>query len=124
MTNLKKIIKRAMKHGFDLSFIENYNEKTIFQGLYEYLLKNKYYCSMEDGVIYVGPDIIEDVAEVRIENETMKVTPLTENGFFDVLVTLFKYISYVAAEQEEKGEEDISTEDAVDDDDSSEEIWL
>ncbi len=79
---------------------------------------------MEDGVIYVGPDIIEDVAEVRIENETMKVTPLTENGFFDLLVTLFKYISYVAAQQEEKGEEDISTEDAVDDDDSSEEIWL
>jgi hypothetical protein len=35
---------------------------------------------------------------------------LTEKGFFDLLVTLFKYISYVAAEQEEKGEEDISTE--------------
>ena len=124
MTNLKKIIKRAMKHGFDLSFIKNYNERTIFQGLYEYLLKNKYNCSMEDGVIYVGPDIIEDVAEVRIEKQTMKVTPLTENGFFDVLVTLFKYISHVAALEEEKGEEDISTEDAVDDDESSEDLWL
>lgn len=124
MTNLKKIIKRAMKHGFDLSFIKNYNERTIFQGLYEYLLKNKYYCSMEDGVIYVGPDIIEDVAEVRIEKQTMKVTPLTENGFFDVLVTLFKYISHVAALEEEKGEEDISTEDVVDDDESSEDLWL
>lgn len=124
MTNLKKIIKRAMKHGFDLSFIKNYNERTIFQGLYEYLLKNKYYCSMEDGVIYVGPDIVEDVAEVRIEKQTMKVTPLTENGFFDVLVTLFKYISHVAALEEEKGEEDISTEDAVDDDESSEDLWL
>jgi hypothetical protein len=124
MTNLKKIIKRAMKHGFDLSFIKNYNERTIFQGLYEYLLKNKYYCSMEDDVIYVGPDIIEDVAEVRIEKQTMKVTPLTENGFFDVLVTLFKYISHVAALEEEKGEEDISTEDAVDDDESSEDLWL
>ena len=123
MTNLKKIIKRAMKHGFDLSFIKNYNERTIFQGLYEYLLKNKYYCSMEDGVIYVGPDIIEDVAEVRIEKQTMKVTPLTENGFFDVLVTLFKYISHVAALEEEKGEEDISTEDVVDDE-SSEDLWL
>lgn len=123
MTNLKKIIKRAMKHGFDLSFIKNYNERTIFQGLYEYLLKNKYYCSMEDGVIYVGPDIIEDVAEVRIEKQTMKVTPLTENGFFDVLVTLFKYISHVAALEEEKGEEDISTEDAADDE-SSEDLWL
>lgn len=124
MTNLKKIIKRAMKHGFDLSFIKNYNERTIFQGLYEYLLKNKYYCSMEDDVIYVGPDIIEDVAEVRIEKQTMKVTPLTENGFFDVLVTLFKYISHVAALEEEKGEEDISTEDVVDDDESSEDLWL
>lgn len=123
MTNLKKIIKRAMKHGFDLSFIKNYNERTIFQGLYEYLLKNKYYCSMEDGVIYVGPDIIEDVAEVRIEKQTMKVTPLTENGFFDLLVTLFKYISHVAALEEEKGEEDISTEDVVDDE-SSEDLWL
>ena len=79
---------------------------------------------MEEGVIYVGPDIIEDVAEIRIKNETMKVTPLTDKGFFDVLVTLFKYISHVAALEEEKGEEDISTEDVVDDDDSSEDLWL
>ena len=49
---------------------------------------------------------------------------MTDKGFFDLLITLFKYISYVAAQQEEKGEEDISTEDAVDDDDSSEDLWL
>lgn len=122
MRDMKDIIKRAIKNGFDLSFIENYNEKRVFQGLYDYLVRQKYYCSMEENVIYVGPDIIEDVAEIRIKNRVMYVKPLTERGFFDTLVTLFKYIEYLSKVQEEQSEEDISTE--PDDDESSEELWL
>ena len=125
MRNLKSIIRRAIDNGFDLSFIKNYNEKEILQGLYEFLIKNKYYCSMDGDVIYVGPDIIEDVAEVKIENKTMRVKALTDKGFFDTLVTLFKYVKHLSEQIDEDSEEDISTEtDGLDDEESSEEMWL
>ena len=123
MKDLKDIIKRAIKNGFDLSFVENYNERKIFQGLYEYLVRQNYFCSMEKDVIYVGPDIIEDVAEIRIKNKIMYVKPLSEHGFFDTLITLFRYIQHLSKSQEEKDQEDISTEED-DDDESSEEMWL
>ena len=125
MKETKDILKRAMKHGFDLSFIENYNEKRILQGLYDYLVRNHYYCSMEDGVIYVGIDIVQDIAEVTISNKTMKVKPITDKGFFDILISLFKYIRFASSiEQKQIAEEDISTETDEDDDESSEEMWL
>ena len=125
MRNLKNIIRRAIDNGFDLSFVKNYDEKALLQGLYDFLVKNKYYCSMDGDVIYVGPDIIEDVAEIRIENKTMRVKALTDKGFFDTLVTLFKYIKHLSEQVDEDSEEDISTEtDELDDDESSEEMWL
>ena len=125
MRNLKNIIRRAIDNGFDLSFVKNYDEKVLLQGLYDFLVKNKYYCSMDGDVIYVGPDIIEDVAEVRIENKTMRVKALTDRGFFDTLVTLFKYIKHLSEQVDEDSEEDFSTEtDELDDDESSEEMWL
>ena len=124
MKNLKSIIRRAIDNGFDLSFVKNYDEKVLLQGLYDFLVKNKYYCSMDGNVIYVGPDIIEDVAEVRIEDKTMRVKALTDRGFFDTLVTLFKYIKHLSEQVGEDSEEDISTETDEDDDESSEEMWL
>jgi len=125
MRSLKNIIRRAIDNGFDLSFVKNYDEKALLQGLYDFLIKNKYYCSMDGDVIYVGPDIIEDVAEVRITNKTMRIKALTDRGFFDTLVTLFKYVKHLSDQVGEDSEEDISTEtDELDDDESSEEMWL
>lgn len=125
MRNLKSIIRRAIDNGFDLSFVKNYDEKVLLQGLYDFLVKNKYYCSMDGDVIYVGPDIIEDAAEVTIENKTMRVKALTDRGFFDTLVTLFKYIKHLSEQVDEDSDEDISTEtDDLDDEESSEEMWL
>ena len=126
MRSLKNIIRRAIDNGFDLSFVKNYDEKALLQGLYDFLVKNKYYCSMDGDVIYVGPDIIEDVAEVRITNKTMRIKALTDRGFFDTLVTLFKYVKHLSEQVGEDSEEDMSTEtDELDDDEeSSEEMWL
>ena len=124
MKSLKDILRRSVKNGFDLSFVENYNEKVLLQGLYEFLIKNYYYCSMEDGIIYVGIDIVEDIAEVRIVNKTMKVKPLKEKGFFEVLVSLFKYVKYLSSSMDEMPQEDISTETDDEDEESSEEMWL
>ena len=124
MRDLKNILKRSVKNGFDLSFVENYSEKALLQGLYEFLVKNHYYCSMEDGIVYVGIDIVEDIAEVRISNKTMKVKPLRDKGFFEVLVSLFKYVKYLSSSAKEIPQEDISTETDDEDDESSEEMWL
>tara|TARA_R100000231_G_C5312937_1_gene160979 strand:+ start:596 stop:970 length:375 start_codon:yes stop_codon:yes gene_type:complete len=124
MKDLKNILKRSVQSGFDLSFVENYNEKKLFQGLYDYLVKNHYYCSMEDGVIYVGINVVEDIAEVRIQDKTMRVKPLTDKGFFEVLVSLFKYVKHLSSFLEEMSEEDIPTETDDEDEESSEEMWL
>ena len=123
MKDLKDILRRSVKNGFDLSFVKDYNEKKIFQDLYDYLIRNYYYCSMEDGVIYIGIDIIEDIAQVRIENKSMKVKPIKEKGFFEILLSLFKFVKYLSSSsiKEELDDEDISTET---DEESSEEMWL
>jgi len=119
MSNLKDILKRAIKNGFDLSYIPNYRPRTFRNGLYDYLVESKFYCYMEDERIFVGVDILDDIAEVYLEDTTMKVVPLSEVGFFDLLVHLFKYIGIAS---KEKPEEEETTESL--DDDSSEEIWL
>lgn len=124
MRDLKSILKRSVKNGFDLSFVENYNEKKLLQGLYDYLVRNQYYCSMENSVVYVGINVVEDIAEIRIKDKTMKVKPLTDKGFFEVLVSLFKYVKYLSSFIEEMSEEDIPTETDEDDEESSEEMWL
>ena len=123
MKNMKDILRRSMKNGFDLSFVNDYNEKQILQSLYDYLVTNYYYCSMEDGIIYVGIDIVEDIAKIKIEDMCLKVKPIKENGFFEILLTLFKFIKYLSSIniKKELDDEDISTET---DDESSEEMWL
>jgi len=119
MSNLKNILKRAIKNGFDLSYIPNYRPRTLRNGLYDYLVESKFYCYMEEERIFVGINILDDIAEVYLEDTTMKVVPLSEVGFFDLLVHLFKYIGIAS---KEKPEEEETTESL--DDDSSEEIWL
>jgi len=119
MSNLKNILRRAIKNGFDLSYIPNYRPRTFRNGLYDYLVESKFYCYMEEERIFVGVNILDDIAEVYLEDTTMKVVPLSEVGFFDLLVHLFKYIGIAS---KEKPEEEETTESL--DDDSSEEIWL
>tara|TARA_R100001509_G_C4814697_1_gene197636 strand:- start:165 stop:539 length:375 start_codon:yes stop_codon:yes gene_type:complete len=124
MKDLKDILKRSIKSGFDLSFAETYNDKKLLQGLYDYLVKNYYFCSMEDGIVYVGINIVDDIAEVTIEDKTMRVKALTDKGFFEVLLSLFKYVKHLSSSIEEMSEEDIPTETDDDEEESSEEMWL
>lgn len=124
MRDLKDILRRSIKSGFDLSFAEKYSDKRLLQGLYDYLVKNHYYCSMEDDVVYVGINIVEDIVEVTVKDKTMKVKPLVDKGFFEVLVSLFKYVKHLASELEKDLDEDISTEPDDHDEESSEEMWL
>ena len=124
MKDLKDILRRSVKNGFNLDFAEKYSDKALLQKLYDFLVKNHYYCSMEDGIVYVGINIVEDIVEVTIVDKTMRVKPLIDKGFFEVLVSLFKYVKHLASETEKHLEEDISTETDDHDDESSEEMWL
>ena len=124
MIDLKEILRRSVKNGFDLSFVKNYNEKKLLQGLYDFLIKSHYFCSMEDGIVYVGINIVEDIVEVTIVDKTMRVKPLIDKGFFEVLVSLFKYVKHLASELEKDLDEDVSTETDDHDEESSEEMWL
>jgi hypothetical protein len=88
-------------------------------------VKNHYLVFEEAGVLYVGYDIFQEVAEVEINGVTMKVKPLVETGFFEILIELFRYVG-IAAEQEkisqQKNSDEKTTEDC--DSDDSEELWL
>jgi hypothetical protein len=124
MSEAKTLIQRALKNGFDLSTIENYSEKLFKEGLYDYLVENKFYVTEEDGVIFVGIDIFDDAAEIIIEDEKMTIKPLIQEGFFDILMEVFKYFSKYVKNYLPKGEEDIPTESYSEEDSSSEELWL
>ena len=122
---MKRIIKRAMKHGFDLSAIPNYNPTEFKNGLFEYLVKMHFTVFEEEGALYIGYDPFEEVAEVTIVNTTMKIKPLTDSGFFEILLELFRYVGIAAKEEafEPKiNSDEITTEDY--DSESSEELWL
>ena len=74
--------------------------------------------------MYVGYNIIEDVAEISVFGSTMKITPLQEQGFFDIFVELFRYIRILSDSRDNKiKQEDASTED-YSEEESSEEWWL
>ena len=76
MKDLKDILRRSVKNGFNLDFAEKHSDKVLLQKLYDFLVKNHYYCSMEDGIVYVGINIVEDIVEITIKDKTMRVKPL------------------------------------------------
>ncbi len=119
--NIKNTIRRALKHGFDLSQIPNYTPNKFRNGLYDYLVGQHYAVFEEEGVLIIGYDLTSDIIEVYINDTTMKVVPLAEVGFFEILLDLFKYISIAAAE---KNQDEISTESPSSSDSESGELWL
>lgn len=126
MSEIKKILRRAIKHGFDLSSVPNFTIFSFRTGLFEYLVENDFSVFEEEEELYIGYDPFLDIARVSIEGVTMKVVPLHDEGFFEILIQLFKYIT-VACKVKEKPkveEEEISTESYSEEDSSSEELWL
>ena len=125
MSSVKVILKRALKHGFDLSSIPNYNPKKFKDGLYDHLVKMHFIVFEEEASIIVGYDVFEEIAEVTINDTTMKIKPLTETGFFEILLELFRYVG-IAAETSETTQPKVSTEATTEelDSESSGELWL
>lgn len=123
MTEEMKIIKRALKHGFNLSKIPNYSPDSFKVGLYEYLIEKKYSVCLEDDFLFVGFSLFDDVVEVTIIDATMKVKPLAEKGFFEIFIELFKYI-VLCCELPIEDEDDLTTEEDNNNNDDDEDWWL
>ena len=125
MSEVKKLLRRAMKHGFDLSAIDNFTIPTFRSGLFEHSVEKNFTVFEEDGELFVGYNIVDDVAKVSFSSDTMKVLPLKENGFFEILIELFRYITIACKlKNSDKSDDDISTESYSEEDSESEEIWL
>ena len=93
---INKILKRALKEGFDLKGLPDYSPRKFINSLYQHLVENHFIVYEENNIMYVGYNIIDDVAKITVFDTTMRITPLQEEGFFDILIELFKYISIAA----------------------------
>jgi len=124
MSTAISIIKRALKHGFNLSSIPDYNPKNFMYGLYDFLLDKHYSVVEEEGDIYVGYNIVDDIVKITLEGDTLKVKPLKEEGFFEILMEVFRYIYKASGTPTEDHPDDDPTESYSDNEEESEELWL
>ena len=123
--NIKSILKRALKNGFDLSSIENYNPKLFMNKLYTYLVEKKYFCFEEEDYVIVSDYLLEDLAEIFIDGYHLRITPSKTEGMFELLIEVFRFI---ADNPNLKTEDDETTEkeeiEESEDSDSKEFDWI
>lgn len=104
----KSLLKRALKNGFDLSSIQNYDPKLFMNKLYTYLVSQKYFCFDEEDYIQVSDWLFEDLAEIYIDGYHLKLTPAKSEGIFELLIEVFRFIAdnpNLKTEDEETTEE-------------------
>ena len=131
MSSYQNLINRALKNGFDLTTISNYKPKKFRQGLYDHLVDKKYIVFEEGESFFVSYDIAMDVAEISIFEDTLMITPLEEDGFFEIFMEVMTYFAVESEKQEIDEEENTESysentlkEVLEGDDDESEEMWI
>ena len=120
----KGIIRRALRNGFDLSTIKNYDPKLFLDKMYTYLVEKKYFCFAEENVLVVSDYTFEDLAELEVGDSYLKIIPIKTEGIFELLLEVFKFIS---ENPDLTPEDDISTEEdppKLDDPPSEEFDWI
>ena len=121
---VQAILKRALKSGFDLSGIKNYDPVIFMKKLYAYLVAQKYFCFDEGDVIIVSDYLFEDLAELCVDGYHLKITPIKPEGMFELLLEIFKFVAdnpILKAEDDDTTEEDIKDES---EEDSKEFDWI
>ncbi len=131
MSKHQGLINRALKNGFDLTTLPNYKPAKFKQRLYDYFVERKYFVMEEGESFFISYNVASDVAEISIIDGTLLITPLEEEGFFDVFMEVMKFIT---SECEEPTAEEDETTDSYseetlkkvldEDDDDSEEMWI
>jgi len=119
--NINDEIKRAIKHGIYLGKMSEEEEATFLTGLNSFLILKKNFCFLTDstGTIIASSDL-EDLAEIFVHRGTLKIVPLTSEGYFKVFIDTLEFISKKYEQENiqlKKLDDDESTEDDGD-------LWL
>jgi len=98
--NIKKEIKKAIRHGIYMGYDDEEEEQEFMNELFSFLINKKNFCTYKDNdkTIVVSSDS-EDLGEIYIHSKTLKITPLTEVGFFKVFMDMLEFL----LEQKRKG---------------------
>ena len=111
------IIRKAVDNGMKLSHISNIRK---FKNEMFDFLTNKHFCYEDSGRYIVG-NIYDDIAVIEIENSTLRIAPIMQFGFFEILMNLFKFYSEYKEKEVMKNINEIKKEIEVDDDG---EFWV
>ena len=82
-------IKKVINNGMNLSHIQNIN---TFRKEMQNFLTSKHFCYDEGDRLVVGT-IYDDIAIIQIDRSTLRIKPLLDYGFYDILMNLLKFYS-------------------------------
>lgn len=83
------IIKKAINSGMNLSHIKDIG---AFNKKMQSFLTSKHFCYDEGDRLIVGT-IHDDIAIIQIDDLTLRIVPLLDYGFYDIIMSLFKFYS-------------------------------
>jgi hypothetical protein len=120
--NVKEEIKRAIKYGIFLGDLELEDEGEFLRELFSYLIERKNFCTMKDKdkTIAVSASFGE-LAEVFIHVGTLKVIPLSPDGYFKVFMDVLEFVAKKHEKEIERLKDPPKIRD--DGDESTEEDW-
>ena len=128
--NVKEEIRRAIRDGIYLGIMTEEQEESVIRELFSFLIKKKNFCTFsEKRLVITVSSMIEDLADIYISRNTLKIEPLAAVGYFQVFMDVLEFIAKKHREEvEAKDQEnkvfldDDSTEDESTEDDG--ELWL
>ena len=125
--NVKEEIRRAIKDGIYLGIMSDEEEEKFLKDLFHFLIDKKNFCTFNDRKLIISvSSVVEDLADIYIARDTLKIQPLAAEGYFQVFMDVLEFIAKKHREEveaaaknataEEVDEEDISTEEDDDGD--------
>ncbi len=116
--NIREEIQRAIKYGIYLGDLSYTEEKVFLSELFASLIAKKNFCILKDkDRTMVVSSVTEDLAEIFVHEGTLKIIPLSSEGYFKVFMDALEFI----AERHKKEVE--SLKDLEEDESTEEEDW-
>jgi hypothetical protein len=125
--NINDEIKRAIKHGIYLGQVSDEEEHIFLTGLNSFLISKNNFCFLTEstGTIIVS-SVSEDLAEIFIHRGTLKITPLTSEGYFKIFMDTLEFISKKHEQETNNVKDKVSDQSDIDDESTEDdgEMWL
>ena len=92
--NIQEEIKAAIKEGIYMDFKNQTEKEKFFKELFEFLIDKKNFCVFKDkGHTIVVSSDIEDICEIFIHVDTLKIVPFSSHGFFKIFMDMLEFIA-------------------------------